>query len=76
MYSKIQALQKRYKFHKHPKYKYTWINEDETVAIIKVPALDYETGKSTCPELRSTTELLVEKENMEDYLRSYILNRR
>lgn len=64
----IQALQKRYKFHKHPKYKYTWINEDETVAIIKVPALDYETGKSTCPELRSTTELLVEKENMEDYL--------
>ena len=65
---KIQQLKKEHKFFKHPKYAYTWVSEDKTCVIIQVPALDYETGKSTCPELKSTEELLKEKENMEDYL--------
>lgn len=65
---KIQQLKKEHKFFKHPKYAYTWISEDKTCVIIQVPALDYETGKSTCPELKSTEELLKEKANMEDYL--------
>ena len=65
---KIQQLKKEHKFVKHPKYKYTWVSEDKTCVIIQVPALDYETNESTCPELKSTQELLKEKANMEDYL--------
>ena len=65
---KIQQLKKEHKFFPHPKYKYTWVSEDKTCVIIQVPALDYETGESTCPELKSTQELLREKANMEDYL--------
>lgn len=65
---KIHQLKKEHKFIKHPKYPYTWISEDGTCAIIQVPALDYETGESTCPELKSTTELIKEKNNMETYL--------
>ena len=65
---KIQQLRKEHKFIKHPKYPYTWISEDKTCVIIQVPALDYETGESTCPEIKSTKDLLKEKANMEDYL--------
>lgn len=65
---KIQQLKRQNKFKKHPKYPYTLISEDETIAIIQVPALDYETNESTCPEIKTTKELLKEKENMEDYL--------
>ena len=65
---KIQQLKKEHKFTKHPKYKYTLISEDKSCAIIQVPALDYETEQSTCPELKSTAELLKEKANMEEYL--------
>lgn len=65
---KIQQLKKEHKFIKHPKYPYTLISEDGSCAIIQVPALDYETGESTCPELKSTKELLKEKSNMEEYL--------
>ena len=65
---KIQQLKKEHKFIKHPKYPYTLISEDGSCAIIQVPALDYETGESTCPELKSTQELLKEKANMEEYL--------
>ena len=68
IYQKIQQLKKEHKFVKHPKYKYTWVSEDKTCVIIQVPALDYETNESTCPELKSTQELLKEKANMEDYL--------
>ena len=49
----------QHKFVKHPKYPYTWVSEDGSCAIIQVPALDYETGESTCPELKSTKELLL-----------------
>lgn len=55
-------------FKKHPKYPYTLISEDGKVAIIQVPALDYETGESVCPELRSTEKILEDKESIEDYL--------
>ena len=65
---KIQQLKKEHKFVKHPKYPYTWVSEDRTCVIIQVPALDYETGESTCPEIKSTKDLLKEKANMEDYL--------
>ena len=65
---KIQQLKREHKFVKHPKYPYTLVSEDGTCAIIQVPALDYETGESTCPELKSTQELLREKANMEEYL--------
>ena len=65
---KIHQLKKEHTFKKHPKYKYVLISEDESCAIIQVPALDYETNLSTCPELRSTVDLLREKQNMEEYL--------
>lgn len=65
---KIQQLKREHKFKKHPKYPYTLVSEDESCAIIQVPALDYVTNKSTCPELKSTKDLLKEKANMEPYL--------
>lgn len=65
---KIQQLLKEHTFIKHPKYPYTLISIDGKCAIIQVPALDYETGESTCPELKSTEELLREKQNMDEYL--------
>lgn len=65
---KIQQLKREHTFKPHPKYPYTLISEDGTCAIIQVPALDYETGESTCPELKTTQELLKEKRNMEEYL--------
>ena len=65
---KIQQLKKENKFKKHPKYPYTLISEDESVAIIQVPALDYETDQSTCPEIKSTYELKKERARMEEYL--------
>ena len=65
---KIQQLKKEHDFIPHPKYPYTLISTDGSCAIIQVPALDYVTGESTCPELKSTAELLKEKANMEEYL--------
>ena len=65
---KIQQLKKEHKFIQHPKYPFTLISEDKSCAIIQVPALDYKTGESTCPELKSTAELLNEKSKMEEYL--------
>lgn len=50
------------------KFKYTQTNEDETIVIIQVPALDYETGKSTCPELKTTAEIEQEKASIDEYL--------
>lgn len=65
---KIHQLIKEHQFEKHPKYPYVMISTDGSCAIIQVPALDYKTGVSTCPELRSTEELLKEKRNMDTYL--------
>ena len=65
---KIHQFMKEHHFNKHKKYPYVLISDDESCAIIQVPALDYETGASTCPELRTTEELLKEKRNMDSYL--------
>lgn len=65
---KIQELEKLHKFVPHPKYKYTRISEDKSCVIIQIPALDYETGESTCPEMKSTEEYLKIKNNIEEYL--------
>ena len=68
----IRECKKEFKFYPHPKYKYVWVNSLDpkkiTQVIIQVPALDYVTGKSVCPELKSTTELLREKLGMDEYL--------
>lgn len=67
--SKVMMLwENESKFKPHPTMKYTRISEDGKKVIIQVPALDYETGESTCPELRSTEELLKEKASMSTYL--------
>ena len=65
---KIQQLEREHKFKPHPKYPYTRVSEDGSCAIIQVPALDYETGESTCPEIKPTSELIKEKNNMDEYL--------
>ena len=64
----IEMAKKENKFHKHSKYPYTYVNEDESIAIVQVPALDYETGLSTCPELRTTQQIEQERRNMPEYL--------
>lgn len=66
---KIIALYKsREKFIKHPKFKYTWISLDGKKVIIQVPALDMETGESSCKSLWKTEELLQERDSMDTYL--------
>ena len=44
------------------------ISTDGTAAIIKVPAIDEETGESSCPKLVSTEELLEKKRKIPLYL--------
>lgn len=67
------------KFVLSPKYKYTLVNEvrdeddklvlgKETQAIIQIPAMDYDTGESTCEALWTTEQLQKEKESMDTYL--------
>lgn len=64
----VNEVTSQYKFKPHNKYKYTYINEDESIAICRVPALDYQTGRSTCPELRTTLEIEEEMRKIPDYL--------
>lgn len=64
----IQWCEKQSKFIKDPKFKYTRISEDGKAVIIQVPALDYETGESTCPEIISTKDLLIKKNSIDPYL--------
>ena len=63
----IKQLMKEHKFTKHSKYPYTLISEDNTCAIIQLPALD-EYGNSVFPELKSTEELLKIKNRLAEYL--------
>lgn len=65
---KIHQLKREHKFMPDPKYKYVLVSEDKSAVIIQIPALDYETNESVCPELKSTQSLLKEKQNMESYL--------
>jgi len=64
----IALEEKEHDFIPDPIYKFTRTSEDGSTVIIQVPALDYETGLSTCPELRTTQEILKEKDNMDEYL--------
>lgn len=53
------------------KFKYVQVNSSdnkETSAIIQIPAMDYETGESTCPTLWTTESLEKEKATMDTYL--------
>lgn len=67
------------KFVNHNKFKYVLVNEvtnengqivfgKETQAIIQIPAMDYDTGESTCEALWTTEQLQKEKESMDTYL--------
>ena len=64
----IDLAKSENKFYIHPKFKYTLISEDRNKVIIQVPALDLETGQSSCPELISTEKLLAKKRSMDTYL--------
>lgn len=64
----IDSLKKEHEFKPHPRFKFTQISEDGKHVIIQVPALDPVTGRSTCPELVSTGELLRKKAKMSNYL--------
>lgn len=64
----IESEEKDHTFQEDKKYPFTRISEDGTVVIIQVPALDYKTGLSTCPELRTTEAILKEKARIDEYL--------
>lgn len=64
----IVDAMKNHEFKKSTKYKYVWVSEDETMAIVRVPALDYETGLSTCPELRTTAQIEEERRKIPEFL--------
>jgi len=64
----IESEEKDHEFEPDKKYPFTRISEDGTVVIIQVPALDYKTGLSTCPELRTTEAILKERARIDEYL--------
>lgn len=64
----INLWQSESEFIASDKFKYCKISKDGSKVIIQVPALDYVTGQSTCPEIKSTEELLKEKASMDTYL--------
>lgn len=64
----IDLLEKYDKFTPHPKYKYCRVSEDGKKAIVQVPAMDFDTGETTCKALWSTEQLMREKNSMEEYL--------
>lgn len=64
----IHTLESEHKFFYMKNFKFTRISEDKHHVIIQVPALDPDTGESTCPKLVSTEELLRKKRNISNYL--------
>lgn len=64
----IELLTRENKFEFSKKYKYVRVSEDGKKVIVQVPAMDYVTGESTCPELWATEELEKERLSMDDYL--------
>ena len=64
----IEWLEKRYTFVKHTKLPFVKVSSDNKFAIVQVPALDIETGESTCPALASTKTLLNEKASLDTYI--------
>ena len=64
----IEWLESRYTFVQHTKLPYVKVSDNNKFAIVQVPALDIETGQSTCPELASTQTLLNEKASLDPYI--------
>ena len=64
----IEWLESRYTFVQHTKLPYVKVSDNNKFAIVQVPALDMETGQSTCPELASTQTLLNEKASLDPYI--------
>lgn len=64
----IELTKTETEFYVHPKFKYTLIDKDQTKVIVQVPALDPETGLSSCEDLVSTKDLLRKKASIEPYL--------
>jgi len=63
----IELEKSKREFVKHPKFDFTEVSKDGKVVIIKVPALN-EDGKSNCPEIATTQELLDKKNSISTYL--------
>ena len=68
MVKTIELLLKENTFEYDKNFKFCRVSKDGKKAIIQVPALEYETGESTCPEIWSTEELEKERLSMDDYL--------
>lgn len=64
----IQWQKGEKKFIDDTKFKYCEIAEDGSVAIIKIPALDFETDESTCPNIESTEKLKNIRDRISPYL--------
>lgn len=67
----IDQTKKEETFYSSDKFKYVLINNQEgkeDKAIIQIPAMDYDTGESTCPNIWSTESLEKEKASMDTYL--------
>lgn len=67
----IDQTKKEDDFIPSTRFKYVQINAEEgkeTKAIIQIPAMDYDTGESTCPSIWSTESLEKEKATMDTYL--------
>lgn len=64
----IDLLEKNENFIASSRFKYCRENEKGTIAIVQIPAMDFETGETTCPALWTTKELQIEKASMPEYL--------
>jgi len=67
----IDQTKKEEEFIPSERFKYVQVNaadNKETKAIIQIPAMDYDTGESTCPNIWTTESLEKEKATMDTYL--------
>lgn len=67
----IDLAKREDEFCQSDKFKYVLVSKEEgkeTKAIIQIPAMDYDTGESTCPNIWKTEDLEREKASMETYL--------
>lgn len=67
----IDQTKKEEEFYPSEKFKYVLVNAKdgkETKAIIQIPAMDYDTGESTCTNIWKTEDLEKEKSTMDTYL--------
>lgn len=64
----INWLQKQEEFNYHSTIPFLKCTKDEKMIIVQVPALNEETGESNCPAIKSTSDLLILKESMDEYL--------